>query len=67
MEVLNIIALLVKLLESFKIQAINVYVWMDIMMMKSILSALVIIILYHKLQNYLKKLECGHLCLTCNQ
>jgi DnaJ-class molecular chaperone len=47
MEVLNTIALLVKSQESFKIQAINVYVKMDITMMESILSAQVIIKFYN--------------------
>jgi hypothetical protein len=47
MEVLNTIALLVKLLDSFRIQATNVYVKMDITMMESILSAQVIIKFYN--------------------
>ena len=41
MEVLNTIALLVKLLDSFRIQATNVYVKMDITMMVRIKHAYV--------------------------
>jgi hypothetical protein len=44
MEALNIIALFVWALESFRIQLSNVYVKKDIMMMRSILFAKVIII-----------------------
>ena len=46
MGVLNIIALFVRELEYYKIRHSNVYVWMDIMMMKLILFAKVIILQY---------------------
>ncbi len=46
MGVRKIIALIVRELEYYKIRHSNVYVWMDIMMMKLILFAKVIILQY---------------------